>query len=1366
MPRAHSCLRAVCIVLTIALMVTAIASAQNFVYVNNQDTANTISGFSVSSTGGLNPVPGSPFLTGGVGSTTTCYGLDRMTISTADKLLFVSNSGDQTISVFQIDSTSGFLTAAPGSPFASGLPLDACGGISLAVTADGKFLMASSGGQIQSYSISVNGALAPGALTSNCCSPTVGMKISADGKLLALSNETSISVYTVNADGSLAVVAGSPFAKQGTGLISGLEFSCAADLLYASEASFSTSSITDAWSVSAAGVLAPVAGSPFLNPGGDTNVVTLSPDNTLLFTSDQFDNTVTSFNVGASGSIARIGAFGSPVSIHLPTGLTTDAGGQFLFIADDTFGIASFTINADGSLSNPRDVATIPGQEMQGMATYPGRSCAASDLSLTMTAAPNPVESGSNVTYTISITNNGTDTAQATVTDKLPVGASFVSCSISGGTCTNNFGNPHKFTFTALAGGATEIATLVAQTSTDLINGSTLTNTAAISNRSVIDPDRTNDSATVSVSITAQPGPTTLSLSPTVAQFGSNASITATLLKKLNGIGISGKSISFSVNGVPVGSAITSNIGQASFTFNPGNLGIGSYPGAITASFAGDNVFAASSAIGDLVIAKTVVSILPAAVSRAYGDANPVFTYTLSGFINGDSATVVSGTPTCSTIATPASSVGQYLITCDVSALSAANYSFRSGSALLTITPAPLTITADSFSRIYGDANPSFTGTIAGLKNSDVAVVTYAAVANQASPVGTYSIKPFIVASSSSGNYNIGPVNGTLTITPAPLSVNVDSATRVYGDPNPVFSGAIVGLKNSDPITATYSTLATQASPLGAYLITPALADPFAKLGNYAVTINNGTLTITAAPLTVTVSSATRQYGTLNPVFTGTITGLKNADVITATYSSVATITSSVGKYAIVPVLADPGAKLGNYSVTIINGILTSTPAPLSVAINNASRPYGSTNPTLGGSITGLLNGDNITATYTTVDATTAVGAYPITPNFNDPGAKLGNYTVNATGGVLTITQAPLTVSAVGGSRLYGDPNSPPTISGLKNADSITASYSAASPTASSPVGSYTLTPVPSDPTGKLGNYTVTIKTALLTINKAPLTVTAANATRPYGSANPLFTGTISGVKNGDNLTANPTTTATASTTAGTAVITAGVSDPGGVLGNYAVTASNGTLTITKVPLTITANNATVTLNTTTPGFTASYSGFVNGETPAVLSGTLSCSSSLGTVGNHPITCSGQSSNNYNLTFVGGTATVDYAPVGSCTNGPGHQILAPISTAGTTTFTRATSASIPVQFRVCDARGTAVSSTVVSSFTLLQTITAGVTTTVNQAQTASFAFNGTNQDWVANLSTSTPTNLAAGSTYVYQIALNDGTSITFQFSMN
>ena len=78
----------------------------------------------------------------------------------------------------------------------------------------------------------------------------------------------------------------------------------------------------------------------------------------------------------------------------------------------------------------------------------------------------------------------------------------------------------------------------------------------------------------------------------------------------------------------------------------------------------------------------------------------------------------------------------------------------------------------------------------------------------------------------------------------------------------------------------------------------------------------------------------------------------------------------------------------------------------------------------------------------------------------------------------------------------------------------------------------------------------------------------------------------------------------------------------------------------------------------------------------------------------------------------------------------------------------------------------------VSSFTLQSSITGGVTTTLNRAQSTAFAFVGGNllngagtQGWQLVLNTSTPTNLVAGTTYVYQIGLNDGTSISFQFTM-
>jgi 6-phosphogluconolactonase (cycloisomerase 2 family) len=1297
------------IVATILLLMMALAlpanlAAQSFVYVNNQDTTNTISGFQVGPTGALSPIAGSPFATGGAGSTVTCYGLDRMVVSNVNNLLFVSNSGDQTISVFQVNPTTGVLTVV-GPPVNSGLAPDACGGMSLAVTPDGQFLMASSGGQIQSFNVAASGALTSAVLTTRAPITTVGMKISSDGKYLAISNERSITVYNiqlVNAPGllagSLVPVAGSPFARQSTGLISGLAYTCAVDTLYASESSGS-SSITDAWSVSPAGsvaplpapgALTPVAGSPFLAPGSDSNVIALNPDDSRLFISDQFAGTVTSFSA-ASGSLTRIGTYGGPGQVHVPTGLAVDQNGAFLYVADDTNGIAVFSIASDGSLSLLSDTSTIVGDAIQGVATYPTRSCITADLGLSaVTATPATVSAGSTVQFDLTITNTSASAlpAQAVVTYNLPTGLSLVSCTASAGVCSEPLTNPHTISFGAIPPGATETITVVAQSDINLLNNASLTTTFTISNKSVIDANATNDTASAIITISALPGDSTLTVSAASAPFNGTATLSAKLAKKLNDIGVSGRTVSFTLNGVAVGSAVTNSAGIASVTASVAGIALGTYPGAITATFAaGDPLFNASTGTGTLSVTTSVLTVVPTNLTMTYGSPAPAsYPYTFTGFVNGDTSAVVSGTATCTAVQNattaigPTSPVGSYPVTCTITGLSATNYTFTTVAGTLTIAPAPITVVVNDTTRLYGNPNV-FTSVITGAQNGETVVPTYLTSAQLTSQVGNYVVVPQI-----SGNYVItSATNGTLTILPAPLSLIINNAVRLVRQPNPPFTGTLVGIKNADPITPIYSTTAIAGSPAGAYPITATLSDPAFKLGNYTVSITNGTLTVSRATLVVTAANASRLYGSANPVFTGTITGLLPGDSITATYASAATAASPVGDYPIVPTLVDPLGQLVDYNVSVVNGDLTVSPAPLTVTINNASRVYGSANPTLNGTITGLKNGDSITAAYSSASVTASVGTYQITPTFTDPGAKLPNYTVSLVGGTLTVTPAPLTVTAVGGTRVYGGVNPAATITGLKNGDNITTIYT--TPTSASAPGTYTLTPVLVDPNGLAGNYTVTIKTAVLTITKAPLTITATSAT--------------------------------------------------------------------------------VVLNTAAPGFTATYAGFVLGQTSANLTGTLACAATVTTVGAHPITCTGQTSTNYAITFVAGTATVDYAAVGTCTAGPGHQILAPISTAGTTVFTRATTTTIPIQFRVCDAKGAAVSTgAIVTSFKLLQKITGGVTTTINQSQNTGFNFITSAQDWMINLSTSNPTNLAAGSTYVYQITLNDGTSFTFQFSMN
>jgi hypothetical protein len=94
---------------------------------------------------------------------------------------------------------------------------------------------------------------------------------------------------------------------------------------------------------------------------------------------------------------------------------------------------------------------------------------------------------------------------------------------------------------------------------------------------------------------------------------------------------------------------------------------------------------------------------------------------------------------------------------------------------------------------------------------------------------------------------------------------------------------------------------------------------------------------------------------------------------------------------------------------------------------------------------------------------------------------------------------------------------------------------------------------------------------------------------------------------------------------------------------NYSTASGSGNYTINPAPLTITANNNTYASGQAFPVFTASYSGFVNGETPAVLQGSLSFTTTANPsspVGTYPITPSGLTSTNYAITYVNGTLTV------------------------------------------------------------------------------------------------------------------------------
>jgi hypothetical protein len=678
---------------------------------------------------------------------------------------------------------------------------------------------------------------------------------------------------------------------------------------------------------------------------------------------------------------------------------------------------------------------------------------------------------------------------------------------------------------------------------------------------------------------------------------------------------------------------------------------VGAY--AITATGATDLNYAITHVAGTLTVNPAPLLVTANNAARLYGAANPTFTASYAGFVNGDDETDLTGTLAFTTPAEATSPVGTYAIT--PSGLSAANYAISFANGTLTVTPALLTITAENKSRLYGAANPTFTASYAGFVNGDdetdlTGTLLFTTPAEVTSPVGTYVITP---SGLNAANYAISFANGTLTVTAAALTATADPQTKVYGQALPALTGSLVGVLNGDNITATFTTTATASSDAGSYPIIPVLADPDNKLGNYTVTLNNDTLTVTPALLTITAENKSRLYGVANPTLTASYAGFVNgddaADLDTAVaLATTADATSPVGTYLITAT----GAADLNYAIIHANGTLTVSPAPLLVTANNAARAYGQTNPLFTATITGFVNGDDetdLTGTlvFTTLAETNSpIGTYAITPS----GLNSANYAITFADGTLTVAAYALTATADPQSKLYGAavPTLTGTLVGVHNGDAITAIFTTTA-TASSDAGLYPITPVLVDPNNMLTNYTVTLVNATLTNLPAPLTITAGNKSKLYGAANPALTASYTGFVNGDDETDLDTpvvlsTSADAASPVGAYAITAtGATDL-----NYAITHVAGTLTVNPAPLLVTANNAARLYGAANPTFTASYAGFVNGDDETDLTGTLAFTTpaeATSPVGTYAITPSGLSAANYAISFANGTLTVNPAPL-------------------------------------------------------------------------------------------------------------------------
>lgn len=638
-----------------------------------------------------------------------------------------------------------------------------------------------------------------------------------------------------------------------------------------------------------------------------------------------------------------------------------------------------------------------------------------------------------------------------------------------------------------------------------------------------------------------------------------------------------------------------------------------------------------------------------------YGGTAPSLSYALSGLVNGDSSSIVSGvqfspTPTSSTAA------GSYTLTPSNATVATPvggtqpNYSVSYQSGTLTVNPAPLSVTAVAASTDYGSAIPTlqlqFSGFVnAGDASSVPAQFAPIVSAVQGSNAGTYPIT--LQALNPNSNYSVTYTGANLTIDPVPLTITPNISSTYGGTvPTTLPTADYSGFVNGDTPASLgtlpiLSTAGMSSSPVGNYSVTASGAVDT----NYTFQYNPGTLTINPAPLTIT-PNLTKVYGAALPTslpvadFAGLVNGDTPGSLTTQPgFSTAATASSNVGNYAV----AASGAVDPNYTIGYAAGTLNITAAPLTVALDSVLRLYGGNNPTFTASYTGLVNNDgsNVVTGLTIATAATVssnVGTYAI----NGSGASAANYSIGYAPGTLTINPAPLTITADNASRLYGhvDPAFTASYAGLVNGDgtSVVSGLSlTTAATAQSGVGSYAI--VPSG--ASANNYAITYANGTLSVTQAFLQITPSGTQVYYGT--PQVTYSYSGFLNGDtaaDLTTQPSYSTTAALTSSPGnypLSTFGASSP-----NYTIQNVPGIMHVLPAPLAITANSYNISDTDPLPALTGTFVGFVGPETQAstgygFTDGLLHSSVLL--PGSYPITLTG-SDPNYAVTFTAGTLTI------------------------------------------------------------------------------------------------------------------------------
>ncbi|MBT9491676.1 MAG: filamentous hemagglutinin N-terminal domain-containing protein [Paucibacter sp.] len=349
-----------------------------------------------------------------------------------------------------------------------------------------------------------------------------------------------------------------------------------------------------------------------------------------------------------------------------------------------------------------------------------------------------------------------------------------------------------------------------------------------------------------------------------------------------------------------------------------------------------------------------------------------------------------------------------------LSGADAGNYALQNtaATALANVSARPITVTADSKSKVYGNTDPALTWQVSGGSLLGEDTLTGGLTRAVGSNVGSYAIDASALANS---NYAVTARNGALTIDARPISVSADAKSKLYGDVDPaltwqISSGNLVG---DDALTGSLSRVA--GSNVGSYAID---ASGLSN-SNYSVTPLNAALTISARPITVVADAKNKVYGNPDPALTWQVGSGSLVGSDTLGGALMRAVGESIGSH----VINAQALTNSNYAITAINADLSITPAvnanviagntPSATAVV-ALAPSMSV-PSFSGGAFILVDASAPPAASSSNEAAGTSKPATATPAGGDVGASIGS-----TGGLRMLVLA-------GGIRLPDLPSAPPT---------------------------------------------------------------------------------------------------------------------------------------------------------------------------------------------------------------------------------------------------------------------------------------------------------------------------------------------------